>query len=449
MSSAADRDSREARTQRVTNTCAPAQRVCQLWNRATALYKGASSSVAFGMLLVLLSTLAFSSMALLVNRVKAFPSFQQVSIRFWVQALTTTVFQAVTVGPDRWTHATTWLGAPKNRRLLITRSLWGACGMSSYYYALTTINLSDATALVFTNVPMTAVFARVLLKEPYTLLDGATAVLSMAGVVLVSQPTWLFGGSSEQAVPWAAVLVCLFGAATSAMAYVTIRQIGKSESPLVVVLVFAAVGSVVGPCAMWLAGQPFVVSASGADVAGVLCMGFLGFVGQLLLNAGIQMAPAGPASVMRYADILFAIIFQVTLVGEAPGALKIVGALLIMSCVAAVYLKARAKDAKDAAAKRLAQAAVAHVVQDDSASAEAAIVAANAADHNARDVSAASAVATGSACAADMRSGSRSESPDTFVLLHSAAGIEVDHGLLSDPTTADVASGGARHDMIP
>lgn len=321
---------------------------------ASTWYAASSSSAVFGMLLVLASTLAFSSMALLVNMGRTYPSFQQVSIRFWVQALATAACQGVAVGRPHLFEWKTWLGSPANRRLLLTRSLWGACGMSSYYYALTSIRLSDATALTFTNVPLTAIFAHFLLKEAYTWLDGATALLSMVGVLLVAQPSFIFGGGAVEPVPWYAVLVCLFGAATSALAYVTIRSIGKSESSFVVVLFFAAVGSVVGPIAMAIAGQSFVVSLDPRDIASVLAMGFLGFIGQLLLNTGIQISPAGPASVMRYADVIFAIIFQSTLLGEAPGGIKIVGCLLIMSCVVAVYLRARAKEMRPAGTATLA-----------------------------------------------------------------------------------------------
>jgi drug/metabolite transporter (DMT)-like permease len=120
------------------------------------------------------------------------PSFQSATVRFLVQGVCT----AATILASRrgkLTDPLTWLGKRENRRLLVTRGLWGAGGMTSYFWALSSIALSDATALVFVNVPLVAVLAAVLLKEPYTLLDAATSVLCMVGVVLVAQPAALFG----------------------------------------------------------------------------------------------------------------------------------------------------------------------------------------------------------------------------------------------------------------
>ena len=66
-----------------------------------------------------------------------------------------------------------------------------------------------------------------------------------------------------------------------------------------------------------------------------------GFGGQVLLNRGIQLSPAGPATAMRYGDIVFALVFQSTLLGSTPAPLKLLGAGLICSCVVAVITKAR------------------------------------------------------------------------------------------------------------
>ena len=72
-------------------------------------------------------------------------------------------------------------------------------------------------------------------------------------------------------------------------------------------------------------------------------MGFSGFLGQALLNRGIQLAPAGPASVMRYADIIFSLTFQVAIFGVKPSGLKLLGCALIMSCTVGVLAQARRK----------------------------------------------------------------------------------------------------------
>lgn len=300
------------------------------------------TSVAVGLLLTFLSTFAFSVMALMVNLSSAaLPAFELTSIRFFVQLLCS-IATILVCRRGKLRNIQTWLGKPKNRRFMVFRACWGALGMSSYFFALSypTARLADVTVLVFLNVPITAVLAKIILKEPYTKWDALTGVLCMVGVVLVAQPPAIFGGSeASQPTPPIVIIVSLFGAVTSAMAYISIRQIGKGEDTLVVVLYFSVLGSLVGPASSLVFGQPWIEPPSPSAWLMFFGVGITGFIGQLLLNKGVQSAPAGPATVMRYADVIFAIIFQATVFADPPNVLKWLGCLLVMSCMVAIYVK--------------------------------------------------------------------------------------------------------------
>lgn len=328
-----------------------------------ALHTPTAAETTKGLGLLLLATFCFSSMSLFVNLVGSrMASTQQSFIRFTFQLLFSVASICVS-RRGRLTERRTWLGKPENRRKLISRAVWGAFGMTSYFYALSHIALSDATALVFTNIPITGILAHKLLGEPYGRVDAITAAAAMGGVVLIAQPSFLFGSGDAGSIPLLAVAVCLFGAATSAMAYVTIRSIGPNEDPLVLVLYFSVWGFAVCPLGATLQDWSFPTDGG---VWAMLCgMGISGYVGQVLLNRGVQLAPAGPGTVMRYGDLIFSIIFQATLLGNPPGPLKILGALLIMSCVLGVLAKNRAKAraAKAAAAAAAAAATVADVAE--------------------------------------------------------------------------------------
>jgi drug/metabolite transporter (DMT)-like permease len=305
-----------------------------------------------GMTLVLASTLCFSVMALCVSLLHgAIPSFQTASIRFAVQALCT-VASALWVYRARLGDRRPWLGLPKNRRMLVQRALWGAGGMTSYFYALSTIRLSDASALVFSNVPLTAVLAHFILGEEYTAVDAATSVLCMGGVVLVAQPAALFGeppapsedpaGAGATAIPWFAVVVCMFGAVCSAMAYVSIRTLGKSEDTWTVVLYFALIGAVITPV-LTAIFQTFVAVSSAREALLLVTTGVTAALGQYLMTRGMQLSAVGPATVMRYGDIVFALVFQATLLSDPPGPLKLTGCALIMTCMAGELHRQRRK----------------------------------------------------------------------------------------------------------
>ena len=127
------------------------------------------------------------------------------------------------------------------------------------------------------------------------------------------------------------------------------------EDAFVVTLWFAVAGCAITPLLMvgtqggW---TPVPSAAHGWLLVGV---GVAGFAGQLLLNYGMGKAPAGPASVMRYADLLHALWMQSLLLGDVPNPLKWAGALLVMSSVVSVLNRSR----KGAVRARAAAAAAA------------------------------------------------------------------------------------------
>ena len=311
-----------------------------------------------GLLLVFLSTFLFSAMNVAINAIArgpppVTPVLQAVVVRFVLQvALSAAAIAALRRG--RLRAGATWLGRRENRARIFWRGAWGIGGLVGWFATLSSLSLSDATAIVYVNVPLAAIFAALLLGEPYGAADAATAALAGAGVLLVAQPASLFGGAGGGGapVPAGAVAVALAGAVCSAMAFVSARRIGPGEDTLVVVLLFAALGCVVTPLLAAATGAWGVV-ATPRDAALMVAAGVTGWAGQLLLNGGMQTAPAGPAAIMRYADLVLAIAYQAAVLGEPPNALKLVGSALVMSTVASTVLRERAR----ARAKEAARAA--------------------------------------------------------------------------------------------
>ena len=303
--------------------------------------KGLSEAV-LGMAMVLISTFCFSSAALCVSLVgSAVPSLVSALVRFSAQVLLTILTIAVT-RRGKLLQASTWFGTPSKRFMLLRRGLWGVGGLSSYFLAISMISLSDATSLTFANVPMTAVLAYFFLKEPYTIFDLLTAVMAFAGVILITQPVSIFGAQDTSAPPipfWLLAVIC-GGAFCMSMAYIMIRQIGPTEDPLIVTLYFGVIGLVVVPILAALS-QGFGDASKWTPEIFMyeFVIGLSGWLGQLLLNRGVALSPAGPATVMRYADVVFSLIFQSFVIQRSPGVLKLLGTFLIMSCMSSTIYK--------------------------------------------------------------------------------------------------------------
>ncbi|KAL1454092.1 hypothetical protein WDU94_010378 [Cyamophila willieti] len=73
--------------------------------------------------------------------------------------------------------------------------------------------------------------------------------------------------------------------------------------------------------------------ACGMERILVVLLALFSFAGQILLTLSLQMEQAGPVSIARSADIVFAFIWQVLFFQETPNVFSVLGAVLVTSCV--------------------------------------------------------------------------------------------------------------------
>ena len=76
------------------------------------------------------------------------------------------------------------------------RGILGSFGMCFAFWAFTHLPLADASTIIFTNPVVTAILARLILKESFSQLEGLSAFLCLVGVTFISQPTFIFGSSA-------------------------------------------------------------------------------------------------------------------------------------------------------------------------------------------------------------------------------------------------------------
>lgn len=65
----------------------------------------------------------------------------------------------------------------------------------------------------------------------------------------------------------------------------------------------------------------------------VLALAVFSFGGQMLLTVALQVEQAGPVSIARCSDIVFAFIWQMIFFHEVPTIYSIIGAVLVVSAV--------------------------------------------------------------------------------------------------------------------
>jgi drug/metabolite transporter (DMT)-like permease len=258
----------------------------------------------------------FSVMSLLVKVAgQRLPTQEVVLARSFVGALLSwAVLRARGVSP---------LG--HRRGLLLVRALLGYGALSCFFHALVHLPLADATVIQYTNPVFTALLAAVLLSERLRVREVALVLASLAGVVLMARPGFVFGGLEER-LDLAAAAIALLGAILSAGAYVTVRRLGASEDPLVIVFWFAALST--------LGAIPFTamraVPPTPFEWLALAGIGVVTQLGQVFMTKGLRLEAAGRAMAVGYMQIVFAAAWGAIFFAEFPDAWGLAGALLIV-----------------------------------------------------------------------------------------------------------------------
>jgi drug/metabolite transporter (DMT)-like permease len=267
---------------------------------------------------------SFSLMSLLVKTVGQRLPVQEIVL---VRAL-------ITLGLT-WAYLTRRGISPwgTRRALLLLRGTLGFGALLCFFYSVVHLPLADATVIQYTNPVFASLIAALVIRERLRVRDGAYIAASLAGVLLVARPSFLFG--TPQELESLAVGIALLGALLSAAAYVAVRALTKTEEPLVIVFYFAAV-SVAGSIPLTAYNPVWPTWTEWLVLVGI---GLATQLGQVYLTKGLREEPAGRALAVGYLQIVFAGGWGLLFFGEVPGPLSAAGFLLIAVSTAMLALQ--------------------------------------------------------------------------------------------------------------
>ncbi|KAI5917441.1 DUF6-domain-containing protein [Camillea tinctor] len=261
------------------------------------------------------------------------------------------------------------LGQSSIRGLLVLRGTAGFIGLFGLYYSLSYLEISDATAITFLVPTWTAIVCFVWLKEPYGIQESLAGLLAFTGVLLIARPAFLFGrngegpilddpsGKNESLTTFiiehdqqlartespsyvervVAILLAIVGTFGAAVAYGTIRVIGKRAHSLISVNYFAVLATVGSSVIIMVHPDlQFVLPQGILQWTLLIIIGVAGFLLQFLLTEGLQREKAGRATNMIYIQMVFALIIERVIWGTTPPIMSFAGSALIIG--AAVWL---------------------------------------------------------------------------------------------------------------
>ncbi|KAG7387381.1 hypothetical protein PHYBOEH_008247 [Phytophthora boehmeriae] len=227
---------------------------------------------------------------------------------------------------------------PKYRNLLFWRCFFGTLGISIQFYAMAQMVLTDAVVIIFTSPIVTFMLGAVFLGEPIQRFDFISCLVSYVGVMFVTRPAFLFSDREDtKEVPPFAIVCALGGSVMQACSYIAMRQL-KDLNYVTINHYFLLFGLLYALSTLWYFDVSFVVPNNLGLVVALFGSGILCLAGQVFLTMGFQQSKAGIASVMRYLDVVFVLIWDITLLGEHVSVHSVIGATIIIASASVIVL---------------------------------------------------------------------------------------------------------------
>jgi len=216
-----------------------------------------------------------------------------------------------------------------NKRLLIARGIVGSVALILVYYTVTTLPLAEATVLQYLHPVFTAVLALFFLKEIIQRSTIACIIISLLGLFVIIYPNLAQSNlqiNSAVHYPWLSIVAGILGAFGSAVAYVIVKKLTKTDDSSVIIFYFPLIAL---PISMILLDSDFVMPSLAATGLLVL-VGIFTQIGQVGLTKALHCADANKATAYAYVQVLFAVLIGWAYFSEVPVLTTIIGGGLIM-----------------------------------------------------------------------------------------------------------------------
>ncbi|MEI6896246.1 MAG: DMT family transporter [Psychromonas sp.] len=212
-----------------------------------------------------------------------------------------------------------------NKPWLIARGTVGAFALIFVYYAVTTLPLAEATILQYIHPVFTALLAFFFLKEHIQRSTITCILCSLVGLLIMIQPNFLQDSNTQYS--WLSIGAGLLGAFGSAVAYVIVKKLTKTEDSSVIVFYFPIISI---PIAVILLGNDFV-APSLAALGVLILVGIFTQIGQIGLTKALHSEDANKATAYAYVQVIFSVIIGWAYFGEIPVLTTIIGGSFIMA----------------------------------------------------------------------------------------------------------------------
>ena len=214
---------------------------------------------------------------------------------------------------------------------LIIRAVAGSLGVLCNFYAISNMNIADASILNKLSPFFAVIFSFLLLKEKPAKSQWLAVAIAFAGALFVVKPSF-----SLEALPAA---LGVAGGLGAGIAYTFVHKMGRAGvSGNLIIFVFSVVTCLITAPSLFL--EPY--SMSGMQLGFLLLAGVAAAVGQIFITKAYSRAPAKEISVYDYSIVIFTAFLGFVFLGEIPDGWSFLGyGIIIFAAVGNWYMSVR------------------------------------------------------------------------------------------------------------
>lgn len=264
-----------------------------------------------GIIYIIISAFFFALMGLFVKLSGDLPTIQKSFFRNAVAC----IFALVLI-----TKSKQWaLPKGKNIGYLFIRAVAGTAGILCNFYALSNMNLADASMLNKLSPFFAVIFSLFILKEKANFKQILAVVMAFIGALFVMKPSFSF-----EAFP---AFMGFLGGLGAGLAYACVRKLTQNGfKGNLIIFYFSAFSCLV--TFPWLIFDFTPMSTT--QWLYLILAGLSASGGQYFITTAYSKAPAKEISVYDYSQIIFTTLLSLVVFGDLPDGLSFVGYTIII-----------------------------------------------------------------------------------------------------------------------
>ncbi len=265
-----------------------------------------------GIIYIIISAFFFALMGLFVKLSGDLPTIQKSFFRNFVAMIF--AFTLITKNKE-WA-----LPKGKNVGFLLVRAIAGTLGILCNFYAVSNMNLADASMLNKLSPFFAVIFSFFILKEKPNLKQIFAVSLAFIGALFIMKPSFSF-----EALP---AFMGFLGGLGAGLAYACVRRLTQNSfKGNLIIFYFSAFSCLV--TLPWLIFDFVPMSLS--QWLCLILAGLSASGGQFFITTAYSKAPAKEISVYDYSQIIFTTLLSLIVFGDLPDALSFIGYGIIIS----------------------------------------------------------------------------------------------------------------------